>query len=158
MNRAPAALAAILLIAPSGTLASNYFSIAADRSALSITDLRSPRLTGVQADTFEIVLYRSPTKAKRGKADYVINKIDIDCSKNKVRRFYSASYSLDGKLVDNDARPTAWAAIKPDSKQQTLQALGCLGAAPRKGFSLGDVRVGQALASYRAGAYDRFIH
>ncbi len=151
------ALALAVGSTPAVALASNYVSLSIDKSVLSITDLRSPRQSGDQAETFEVLVYRAPAKARRGKADYVINKFDFDCARGRVRRNYSASFDLSGKLVDSDPKPKSWAKVDPLGKQAALRNLGCQGAIPKGGLVLGDLRVGQVIASYRAGAYDRSI-
>ena len=149
---------ALIAAAPTAALAASYISLSVDKSALSMTDLRSPRQTGDKAETYEVLIYRAPVKAKKGMADYVINRVNFDCTRHKVSRFYSASYSSNGDIVGAEPTPKPWSKIIPGSKEEALSTLGCHGLPPKTGIPFGDVRVGQVMAKYRAGAYDRFIH
>lgn len=153
--------AATLAAAPTAALAASYMALSIDRTALVMTDLRAPRQIGGLAQTFELVVYRTPTKATgkpRGKtADYLIIEIDFDCAKGRQQQQYSAAYDAGGGFLSSDLKKPSWSKVAPNTKEDALRNLGCQAAKPQIGFPLGDVRVGKVLADYRAGLYDRYI-
>ena len=148
-----------LLMAPGSAMAASYFAIAIDKKTLTVTDIRSPRQVGSTAQTYQIVINRAAKKGRKGVAsEYDIRRIDFNCQADKVQQFYGASYDLGGKLADWAPKPKPWAKVKPGSVEATLRLLGCNGVAPKSGFLIGDHRIGEILADYRAGKYDRYIH
>ncbi len=159
---AMAAAAIGLTAAPTVALAASYYVLKVDRTVLSMTDLQSPRLTGAIAQIFEVVILRTPTKVPgvpAGKtAEYQIVQTNFDCARDKLQQQYSAAYDAGGVFQSSDLKVRPWSAIKPDSREAMLKALGCSGAKPQGGVPLGDVRVGKVMADYRAGRYDRYIH
>lgn len=160
MLRTLSAIAATALAAaaPTVALAANYYAVQIDRTALVVTDLRAPTLMGGQGEVYEITIYRAPEKAKKGAADYRIVRLDLDCAGGKQRAFYISTFSLQGALVKAVVKPGAWTKIAPASRGETFKGLACSGAIPHGGFAIGDFRIGQIAAQYRAGAYDRYIH
>jgi len=155
------ATAGIMAAAPTAALAASYVVLTIDRKAMVMTDLRSPRLTKGMAQIFEVVILRTPTKVAgvpAGKtADYQIVQTNVDCAKNKLQQQYSAAYNPAGVFQSSDLKARPWTAVKPNSPNAALKALGCAGANPQAVVSLGDVRVGKVMADYRAGLYDRYI-
>ena len=159
---AAAAMTMAAAAAPSAALAASYFVLTIDKSSLTMTDLRSPRLTKAGAQIYELTIFRAPMKGRSKpagkKGDYLIVQTDFDCAKNKLQHQYSAAYDTGGNLLSSAIKPGPWIKVKPDGKDAALKALGCTGAKPSAGFPLGDVRVGKVIADYRAGLYDRYIH
>jgi len=159
---AVAAAAMVMAAAPTAALAASYFVLTVDKTSLTMTDLRSPRLIKDGAQIFEVVIYRTPTKGPGKpagkKADYLIVQTNFDCAKDKLQRQYTAAYDAGGGFLSSDIKPGSWTKVKPDTKDATLKALGCSAAKPQAGFPLGDVRVGKVMTDYRAGVYDRYIH
>lgn len=155
-----AVLATIMAAAaPATALAASYVVLSLDKTRLTMTDTRSPRLTGTRAQTFQVVILRNTTKTYYGRqADYLVIETDFDCAKGKGQVIYTAGYDKSGGFTASDSKKRALPKIAPGSKEAALQALGCKATAPPMVFSLGDARVGKVLADYRAGAYDRYIH
>jgi hypothetical protein len=152
-------LALVIGLAPGAAVAANYVSLSIDRKTLAVTDIRTPRQIGTQAQTFEVVIYRELTKVPKGKikASYTISEIDFDCTTGKTKRAYAAHYGPGGEFVASDVAQKPWAKVKPGSTEEALANLGCHGVKPA-GFVLGDVLLRKVMADYRAGGYDRFIH
>jgi len=147
--------------APSAAQAASYFALSIDKASLTMTDLRSPRLTNGTAQIFEVVIFRAamkgPSKPAGKKGDYLIVQTIFDCAKDRLQRQYSAAYGAGGNFLSSDIKPGPWITVKAGGKDAALKALGCSGSKPQAGFPLGDVRVGKVIADYRAGLYDRQI-
>ena len=151
-----AAVAATAVL-PMAAQAANYFGLGIDRKALSMTDLRSPRMTAAGGEAYKMVLYRTSVKMGKATADYALSKLDIDCSGGRIREEYIAYYKATGDFASSNVKPTAWRKVAPGSTDNALKNLACMGVRPQAGFSVGDKLLRDVIAAYRAGIYDRNI-
>ena len=143
-----------LAAAPGVASATAYWAFGADGKTLAMTDLRTPRLTSGLAQVYEIVVLRARTTVIKKPTDYEIIEIDFRCDKGKMQQQYMAVYDGGGTLQASTTKPAAWSKTPSDGPMAQMMALGCHATKPTLGFPIGDKRVSEIMAAYRAGRYD----